>query len=65
MCMEGHVCAPACVWRLKVVFFKLVLSYFYVGSRNGTCGSGPTVHAVTRSHLVNPSMYFEVIFVYT
>lgn len=63
MGMEGRVRSPACVWRLMAVFLKFVLSYFHVGSRNRTSGSGHMVHAVTLSHLVNPFMYFEVIFV--
>lgn len=51
-----HVCS-------LLLLLKLVL-FFYVGSRNRTSGSGHMVHAVTLSHLVNPFMYFEVIFVY-
>lgn len=38
--MEGHACATACVWKLKDIFVKFVLSYLNVGSRNRTHGSG-------------------------
>lgn len=56
--MRGHVCATACMWRLKDNLQGLFFSFYHMGAKDRTWViSLGSRHSYPLSHLIDPKQF--------